>query len=46
MTADFLRIAHHQVYASFFSKDLQARVNRIFKERELLVVPMLASYRG
>ncbi len=46
MTADLLRIAHRQVYASYFSKDLQALVNQVFKEREPLVVAMPAAYRG
>lgn len=46
MTQDLLRIAHRQVYASFFSKELQSRVNRIFKERAPLIVPMPAGYRG
>lgn len=46
MTDDLLRIAHRQVYASFFSKELQTRVNRVFKERVPLVVPMPANYTG
>ena len=46
MTDDFLRIAHRQVYASFFSKELQTRVNLVFKERAPLVVPMPANYTG
>jgi hypothetical protein len=46
MTDDLLRIAHRQVYASFFSRELQPRVNRAFKEREPLIVPMPVGYRG
>ena len=46
MTDDFLRIAHRQVYASFFSKELQTRVNLVFKERAPLVVTMPANYTG
>ncbi|MGE0705458.1 MAG: DUF4238 domain-containing protein [Vicinamibacterales bacterium] len=45
MTDDLLRIAHRQVYASFFSKELQSRVNQVFKEREPLMVPMPAGYQ-
>ena len=36
MTDDLLGIAHRQVYASFFSEELQSRVNQAFKEREPL----------
>ncbi len=43
-TDDLLKIAHRQVYASVFSKELQARVNRVFKERGALIVPMPANY--
>ena len=43
MTDDLLRIAHRQVYASFFSRELQARVNRVFKEREPPIIPMPAN---
>ena len=32
-TDDLLKIAHRQVYASIFSKELQSRVNRVFKRR-------------
>jgi hypothetical protein len=46
MTDELLSIAHRQVYASFFSKGLQQRVNRIFKEREPLVRPMPPGYGG
>jgi hypothetical protein len=46
MTYDLLRIAHRQVYASFFSNELQSRVNRVFREREALIIPMPAGYRG
>jgi hypothetical protein len=42
---ELLRIAHREVYASFSSKELQSRVNTIFKGRDPLVVPMPANYR-
>jgi hypothetical protein len=45
MTDDFLRIAHQQVYASFFSKELQARVNEMFNKRDPLFIQMPANYR-
>jgi hypothetical protein len=44
MTEELLRIAHRQAYASFFSKDLQARINRVFKDRQPLVRPMPADH--
>ena len=46
MTDELLRIAHRQVYASFFSKELQGLFTRLCSERESLVVPMPANYRG
>lgn len=42
---ELLRIAHSQVYASFYSKELQTRVTRILKERDPLIVPMPANHR-
>jgi hypothetical protein len=43
-TDDLLRIAHRQVYASIFSKELQSRVNRVFKQRGKVIVPMPANF--
>ena len=43
-TDDLLKIAHRQIYASFFSKELQSRVNRVFKRRGAVIVPMPANY--
>lgn len=45
MTGELLRIAHRQVYASFFSRELQTRINRVFEDRAPLFVPMPANYR-
>ena len=46
MTDDLLRIADRQMYASFFSKELQGLFTRLCSERESLVVPTPANYRG
>lgn len=46
MSDEILSIAHREVYASFFSKELQARVNEAFRHREPLIRPMPAGYRG
>jgi hypothetical protein len=43
-TDDLLKIAHRQVYASVFSKELQSRVNRVFKRRRAVIVSMPANY--
>jgi hypothetical protein len=43
-TGDLLKIAHRQVYASVFSKELQSRVNRVFKQRGAMMLPMPANY--
>lgn len=43
---ELIEIAHREVYASFFSKELQTQVNRIFKERKPLIPPMPMGYRG
>jgi hypothetical protein len=43
---ELLRIAHREVYASFCSKELQTRMNRILKDRDPLIVRMPANYRG
>jgi hypothetical protein len=43
---ELIKVAHKQVYASLFSKELQTRINRTFKEREPLITPLPADYRG
>jgi hypothetical protein len=43
---EILSIAYREVYASFFSKKLQDRVNRVFGEREPLILQMPPDYNG
>jgi hypothetical protein len=46
MNGELLQIAHRQVYASFFSRELQTRINQVFEKREPVIVPMPANYKG